>query len=735
MSPSASFNRAHQMAEANSKPPPAPRPAPAHSDREEELAERRTLRDYYIILRERVWIALPLALLISVGYGYWKLREQPRYSATATLQFEKPDNAIVGARVIDVGVQNEYDINTYIQILHSGRLEAKVKESFSPEELAVLRRTSLKNAQPGTVPSAVGIPLGFKTVESVRNSFMIRISVNHDDPEAAMIVANHYSKAFMDHIFANNAGANDSAVEYLQGEAARLKLETAAADEKLQAYMKKHQLLSLDSNKDVVTEKLKRINGSLTESSLRLREVENQVAQVEDFVKHGKNLLEIGFIGGNGTIPALRAALNSVVQRRELLTERYLERHPLMISLTSEIETTREQLDKAIEQAIAELRVRLAEHKKSVDTYKDELRKAEDESMRLGDLSVEYSSLQREASAAKSNYMAVLDRLSQTRTTRNFDKIPIHPLDAATPGGLVSPNKGAITRTCVGMGFLIFIGVAVGLSFIDDRIKSAWDVESFIGANLLGIIPDLASMKDEEKYTLLLDNAQAPGVEAFLSVYSSIKIHSKLDFPKSILVTSTIPGEGKTLISCNVAGSFARHGKKTLLVDCDLRRPMLHRHFKQQNAAGLITWFEGGSPLEGDLANNPTLGIIKVGENLSLLCSGGRSKSPTELLESPVFGQLLERLKREFDLIIVDSPPLGAVTDSLLIAERIDEVVYVCRFNRAYRKHIRLFMRALRSGKNEILGVVLNGLSPRRIEYYSNYRYYRSYKKYYGAQT
>ncbi len=127
--------------------------------------------------------------------------------------------------------------------------------------------------------------------------------------------------------------------------------------------------------------------------------------------------------------------------------------------------------------------------------------------------------------------------------------------------------------------------------------------------------------------------------------------------------------------------------------------------------------------------------ILSIGPNFDLLRSGGRSKSPTELLESPAFSQLIDRLKREYELVIVDSPPLGAVTDSLLIAETTDEVVYVCRFNRALRKHIRLYIKALRQGKNEILGVVLNGLSTRRIEYYSNYRYYRSYKKYYGAST
>jgi capsular exopolysaccharide synthesis family protein len=279
---------------------------------------------------------------------------------------------------------------------------------------------------------------------------------------------------------------------------------------------------------------------------------------------------------------------------------------------------------------------------------------------------------------------------------------------------------------------MVFVCIAIGLGFVDDRVKSAWDIESFIGAHLLGIIPQISSVKSGERFNL---SEEETGNEAFLSLYSAVKIQSKLDFPKSILVTSTIPGEGKTLITCNLASCFARHGKRTLLMDCDLRRPMIHRHFGQQNEAGFISWAAHGAPLDGDILSNPDLGIVKLDENLWLLPSGGRSKSPTELLESAAFPQLLERLKKQFDLVVIDSPPMGAVTDSKLIAERTDEVIYVCRFNRAARKHIRLYIRALTEGKNEVLGIVLNGLSPRRIEYYSNYRYYRSYKKYYGAQT
>jgi capsular exopolysaccharide synthesis family protein len=715
------------MAETSVKSPPHASPPP--SDRDDELVQRRSFRDYYIILRERLWIALPLALLVSIGYGYLKMQEVPMYGAYATMQFEKPDTIVTAVR-------SDIDLNTYLQILSSGKLRNKVIESFTPEERKILQRAALKRSPPGTAPSTIGTPLGNVGFSSLHNSFLIGINATHEDPEAAALVANAYVKQFMNYLIDNSGGRNDEAIEYLNKASERMRKESEDADGKLQQYMTEKNLLSLDGSQNMVTDALKGANSRLQDARLNLLRIEDMVKQVESFTATGKNKFEISFIANYGAVPSLKAQLDALLQQQARLAERYLEKHPLMIDNANNIGITQEHLDKAIDLAIAALNTQREEARQTVRTYEAEYDKREKESFALNAMSIEYNHLKSEADVKKQQYMGILNRLNETRTTKNIDKLPLHPLDPATVNTWpISPNKSGITRTCTGLGLLIFVGVAVGLSFIDDRIKSAWDVESFIGANLLGIIPDLAAMKDDEKYSLLLNDSQTPGAEAFLSVYSSIKIHSKLDFPKSILITSTIPGEGKTLISCNVAGSFSRHGKKTLLIDCDLRRPMLHRHFKQQNNSGLLSWFENGASLEGDLANHPGLGIIKVGENLSLLCSGGRSKSPTELLESPVFGQLLEKLKREYDLVIVDSPPLGAVTDSLLIAERIDEVVYVCRFNRAYRKHIRLYMRALRNGKNEVLGIVLNGLSPRRIEYYSNYRYYRSYKKYYGAQT
>jgi polysaccharide biosynthesis transport protein len=721
------------MADPNAKPvPPSPPP-----DRNDDVAvERRTLRDYYIMMRERLWIALPLALLVAVGYAYKKLQVTPMYASVATMQFEKPERVVMSEGVVDPAVRSEIDINTYTQVLKSDWLRAQVIASFTPEEVKILQRAALKRLPPGAPPTNLGIDIGTQDFAPIRNTYLISVSAVHEDPEAAALVANRFVYTFMNYMYETAGGKTQDAVQNLREQAARLERESQEQDQALQAYMREHQLTSLDTSQDMVADALKKAAAMRDDARLQLIAVQEKLNQIDAYLKDHRNVYEIPEIAGYGAVPTLRAQLSAQQQEMNLLSERYYERHPKMIDVMNRIDVTQQELDKVTKLAIAGMRAQLAEAKQKFETFEAEYKRREQDTMRLGELRVEFSSLAQKAQVAKSNYQALLTRLNDATTMKYIEKIPLHPLDRATPRYKpVAPDRQAITRTSIGLGVIVFIGVAIGLSFIDDRIKSAWDVESFIGANLLGIIPELGSLKDDEKYTLLLENKQTPGVEAFLSVYSSIKIHSKLDFPKSILVTSTIPGEGKTLISCNVAGCFARHAKKTLLIDCDLRRPMLHRHFKQQNSAGLMTWFEAGAMLEGTLTTNPTLGIVRVAENLWLLCSGGRSKSPTELLENPVFGQLLERLKKEFDLVIVDSPPLGAVTDSLLIAERIDEVVYVCRFNRAYRKHIRLYMRTLRQGKNEVLGIVLNGLSPRRIEYYSNYRYYRSYKKYYGAQT
>ena len=709
--------------------------SPHHSPgKDEEVVERRTLRDYLIILRERLWIALPIALLVAVGIGYYQSRATPLYQSRATLRFEKPDRIVATEGVTRPEVQSEFDINTYLEILKSDKLRQRVVNSLSPQEVKILQRPFLTKLSPGATPPSAAAALGSMVPSPVRNSFLISVTVNHQDPEAAALIANRYIDQFMQQIMDSTMGKNEYATDFLRKRSDDLRKESEASALQVQRFMEVHKLVSLDESTNLVNARLQTVSTELTRVRLARLELESQVKQIEAYQTEGRNLFEISAIATYDQIPSLNAQIAELTRTQTVLGERYLERHPLMIEIANKLRIAQEQLGKQVSLAIADLKSRLAKTTDSERTFEQEKQLQETEFFKLRDLRGEYNSLKNQADVAQKNYIDILDRLNQTTTTKSLEKLPLQPLDRAVPAGApFTPDIGRIVRTSSLLFVALFLAVAIGLNFIDDRIKSTWDVEHYIGTTLLGIVPDLADTPDDDRYRMVLDHRQSPGLEAFLSIYSSVKIHSKLDFPKSILVTSTIPGEGKTLVSANLAASFARHGRRTLLIDCDLRRPMMHRHFKQSNQAGIITWFEKGADLSVEPQKNPDLGIISLGENLSLLCSGGRSKTPSSLLETPAFTQLLERLKQQYELVVVDSPPLGAVTDSLLLAERTDEIVYVCRFNKALRKHIQLYTKLLLSGKNEVLGIVLNGLSPRRIEYYSNYRYYRSYKKYYGT--
>jgi succinoglycan biosynthesis transport protein ExoP len=724
------------MSSSLAAPPPDHKKQSSLHGNEDNLVERRTLRDYYIILRERLWIALPVALLVAVSVGYYQAQETPLYFASATMQFERPERVVLNQEVVDTSVRSEIDLNTYIRLLDTAKIRSMVVESLTPDDIRKLQRPYLKELPPGGTPPPPGACLGSLSVQSLRNSFIIQVNVTNRDPEGAAIVANAYVRQFMRYLIEYSGGKNEYAIDYLRTRAEDLRLESEASEGRLQEYKRKNNLVSLSASVDIVADRLKSINAELTRVRLERLNLEVVIKQIERMKAEGANLLEIQYIATYGTIPSLKGQLAELTKQQSVLSERYLERHPKMVDLANSIDVLSQQIQKNIEQAIADLNTQFAKVQDSETSFEREYKSAENDQLRLGELSVEFKSLDNQAQVAKNNYIQILDRLNQTTTSKNLENIPVKPLDNAVAAGApFTPNIRNIVKTCIGLGLVIFAGVAVGLSFLDDRVKSAWDIEGFIGVNLLGIIPELSDIPEGEKHNLVTSNKTSPGSEAFLSVYSSVKIQSKLDFPKSILVTSTIPGEGKTMISCNLAASFARHGKRVLLIDCDMRRPMLHRHFKLTNETGLIAWFEAGAKIPDDPVSDPTLGLTKVDENLFLLRSGGRSKSPTELLENPIFGQFVESLKHHFDLVVIDSPPMGAVTDSLLISAHTDEVIYVCRFNRAYRKHIRLYIKSLRDGKNELLGVVLNGLSPRRIEYYSNYRYYRSYKKYYGSQS
>ena len=223
---------------------------------------------------------------------------------------------------------------------------------------------------------------------------------------------------------------------------------------------------------------------------------------------------------------------------------------------------------------------------------------------------------------------------------------------------------------------------------------------------------------------IVINNADRQVAEAFLALHSSLRLKDESKNAKAILTTSTIPGEGKSFTSTNLALTFAAHGEKVVLVDCDLRKPNVHKSFKIENLKGLIDVCAGTSKFEDVVVRGPHA-------NLDILPAGGRAKNPTQILNSKAFELLISDLKKRYDRVFIDTPPLAAVSDALIILPLMDGSIFTIYFNKVRRKAAQFAAKRLLDANVPNFGAVLNGLNLAVSGYYYAQYYDKSYKDYY----
>jgi non-specific protein-tyrosine kinase len=294
----------------------------------------------------------------------------------------------------------------------------------------------------------------------------------------------------------------------------------------------------------------------------------------------------------------------------------------------------------------------------------------------------------------------------------------------------VPPTAPSSPRTLLNMilaavlGLLAAVGIAFLAEYLDDTVTSSDEVQEVTGLPTLGVVPVMkGDPKRDEMYRMeTLMNPRSPVAETYRALRTSIEFAS-VDAPlRTLLVTSSVPKEGKTTTAGNLAIVFAQAGSRVLLVDADLRKPGVHGVFKLPNQNGLTTLFRDGAATVSSVAQETEL------DNLKIITSGPLPPNPAELLGSQRWHAILERLKAEADLVIIDSPPLQAVTDAALLAAVVDGTVFVIHARRTRRGAVRQGREALARGGGKILGVVMNRLKKREYDeyYYGYYSYYDS---------
>lgn len=690
---------------------------------------QRSLQDYLLVIRERFWYILIVFLVVAGLSSAFTFTRLPLYQSIATIQiFRRTPTVMQMQQVLDSGIASAEDLNTQINILKSKAIIDGVAERMSPDLrkqfLAPYMRTGAKP------PSLTGILSNNRDIISERLSLILDVEYKHPNPIVAAQVANLFADAYSDYNTKIRVDQSMRAVEELRQRAndQRKKVDEIASN--IQVYREKNHLVSLNPQKDIVTETLKELNTLVTQSAATLQSAEIRWNQVQEAQKAGHSLLDLPFIASSSAVAQLQTQVATQRIAVAQLGQRYRPKHPMMIQAQKSLDEATSELAKAIQTSTAQIE---SDYQTALRNYaKAQSARSfqEKESLSLDRYGLEYSNLERDYEVNEKILEQILDlqRMRQTASTATdtIENENARTVDRALPAARpFYPNYLMYLGVGVGSGIGLGFAVAFLVAYLDDRIKSAFDIETVVGLPLLGIIPEVKQLGSAKNGEVLSEQRSDRALEeAFSTLMSALKLKDESKGAQCILVTSTIAGEGKSFIASHLAATYASHGDKVVVVDCDLRRPAVNRAFHLENLKGVID-------ICTDRLSIDDVVFKDVKPNLDVIVTGGRSKNPTQTLNSKEFAQLISDLRKRYTKIFIDTPPIAIVSDALMILPLMDGSLYAIFFNKARRRTAAITAQRLLELNVPCFGAVLNGLRGGIGGYYYAHYYDRSYKDYY----
>ena len=693
---------------------------------------QRSFKDYFLMFRERVWYLIVAFFIIFSGSILYTFNKTKVYTAVAQVQLFRDDSSALGQTVEmeQNQIRTAEDLNTQISLLESSTIikgvEQRLQDEMRQRFMAPYTDT-LSLSGPLTPLEILGRN---RKVVPRRMSLMINVAYSHPDPVVAAEVANLFAKEYIDYNLKLNIDASMKAVEDLRIRAEQQKERVEELDLKLAEYREQNNAVSLDSQENIAGAQLARLNEIKLTNKNVYDQLETKWNLIETYRREGKNLWELSFVAEQSRVSGLLEQITGSRINISSLSKRYREKHPAMIQLLQTLQEAELELEGAVQNSVDKVYAGYIEAKSNFEMASQRLAEKEKELIDLSKTRVEYSSLLRDLEVQQSFFQALNSRMTTEKAQVNLKNPNARVVDEAFPPPEDKPSSPNIAMN-LAAGF--FGGIAVGfglifaVAFLDDRVKSAFDIEGTIGLPMLGVIPRIKKLDTSTKAQAVASNVDRHVTETFRSIHSALKLNDQSRNAKIILATSTLPGEGKSFVSSNLSLTFANHGEKTLLIDADLRLPNVARSLQLENDFGLLDHIEKGVALDEVI-------IKEVYPNLDVLPSGGKSKNPTQVLNSAQLEAMFADLRDRYDRIVVDSPPLAAVSDALNLLPLVDGTLYIIKFNTVKRKTAVVNVRRLWESNTPVFGAILNNItSSLSSYYYSNYSD-KAYQDYYIHQ-
>jgi polysaccharide biosynthesis transport protein len=704
-----------------------------------EVSEYLNLGDYLRILKKRRHILIAfVAMGLAAAFGYNSVAT-PLFESRSTVQIDTDPNILALDRpLVDQRDWAREYIPTQIAVIQSRQLARAAHEQLkasaaagagTPDETAVAAANGDSSQAANIRVPSVGEIMGGRNVTEVRDTRLIRIAFQSSDPETAARVANALAQAYVQQNLSYKTSATGEASDWLTQQVAQQRTLVEESEAALQRYREQHGADALFADREgterqnIVVQKLADLQGQVTQAKAATIDKEAAYRQLLAVQGNREALETLPVIAANAYIQAQKTELSTLRRQLQQASQELGELHPERIKLEGAVRDADRKLQIEISNVVQAMKNELAAARSAERALVGALERQKAEVQALNAKAVEYTGLEREASSNRQVLDKLLQRSSEAALARQLQTTNTRIVDpAVVPDLPVFPRKERnIALALTGSG-----GLALGLVFLleifDRRVSSPDDVRRHLRVSVLGVAPEVKA--DSHASLLLSDGPPPQFAELLHGLRTNLVLAPELAAKNTVLVTSSEPGEGKTMTAANVAVSLARLNQRVLLIDADLRKPRLHEVFGVERRPGLSDVLTAG-------ATHEAFWKTKV-EGLWLMPAGSSCRNPADLLGTERFETVIEGLRTQFDWIVLDSPPVLAVTDPCLLARVAAGVLFVVGSGRTSRSLAAAAVERLESAGASVLGVMLNRAVLDGDESYLPY-YHREYATYYPA--
>lgn len=739
-------------------PQPIEGAAPAASYGVDSI-EKPHLLDYWRIVYRRRHVAIAAFTVIVLATAVYTFTATPIYEGRTQLLIESDTPKVVNfAEVINESQSRQDYYQTQYRLLQSRTLakttidalklwnskefgaETVSAEAADAGFFASIGKTvsgwfsSGPAAPPTAEPPAadesstqtpiISAFLSRLIVAPIRNSRLVDLSFRSSDPNLAANAANAIAKRYIDQNLEYRFTSTQQASTFLGEQLAEQRKRVEASEVALQKYREQNDAIALDDRQDIVVQKLADLNAAVTKAKTERLEKEAAYNQLRSLQADPGALDSFPAILSNVFIQQQKAQLVDLQRQYAAMSDKLGERHPDMVKARSAIELTQTRLQGEIGKEVQSVRNQFLAAQGQENSLVRALETQKQEALGMNRKGIEYGVLQRDAESNRQIYDSLLKRANETGVSGELRTSNIRVVDAAeVPKSPVRPRRAMNMALAVFGGMFVGLGLAFFFDYLDNRIKTPEEIVQYLGMPSLGMIP-VSATKGTGVADPMIDGDAAIFSEAFRGLRTNVLFSSAAEGMQSVVVTSTGPGEGKSVVTANLAIALAKAGQRVLLIDADLRRPRVHQIFGRKQEPGLSNLMIGAAKA------SEVVQQVRV-PGLWVLTAGKIPPNPAEMLGSRRFHDFLKSLSTHFDWVLIDSPPVMAVADACVIAHRASGVLFVVASDVTSRHGAKQALEQLAQARARILGGVLNRVDLEKNPYYYSKYYKKEYTQYY----